>query len=335
MNRTLITGGLGFLGAALTRALVERGDAVRVLDNSSRGSAEKLGALAQHTEMVAGDIRDPSVVRRAVSGCDRVLHLAFVNGTEYFYRYPAFVLDVGVKGMVNVLDSCIRENVPELIVASSSEVYQTPPSVPTAEDAPLSVPDPLNARYSYGGGKIISELMAINYGRQYFKRVVIFRPHNVYGPAMGYEHVIPQFVERLGSLAAQHPDGVIPFPLQGSGEQTRSFIFIDDFIRGLLLVIDGGDHLGIYHIGTKEEVRIADVANMVAAELGRQIEIRPGPEAAGGTPRRCPVIAKLQALGFQQKIPLAAGLKPTVQWYRDHPSPPSRTLPEPSLYFPT
>ena len=88
-----------------------------------------------------------------------------------------------------------------LVLASSSEVYQTPPQVPTDESAPLVVPDPLNPRYSYGGGKIISELMAINYGRKYFERVLIFRPHNVYGPDMGFEHVIPQFALRLKTRA--------------------------------------------------------------------------------------------------------------------------------------
>ena len=333
MQRTLVTGGLGFLGAALTRALAERGDTVRVFDNSSRGSAEKLGAMAGDVEIIAGDIRDPAAVREAVRGCDRVLHLAFVNGTEYFYKHPAFVLDVGVKGMVNVLDSCIALGVRDLVVASSSEVYQTPPSVPTAENVPLSVPDPLNARYSYGGGKIISELMTVNYGRQYFERAVLFRPHNVYGPMMGYEHVIPQFIGRMATLAASTPEGVLPFPIQGSGEQTRSFIHIDDFTAGLLLVADKGEHLNIYHIGTEEEVSIGDVARMVGAAMGREIRLEAGPDAPGGTPRRCPDTSKIRSLGFRQHIPLADGLRPTVEWYLAHPAPASRAAPEPSLFF--
>ncbi len=333
MHRTLVTGGLGFLGAALTRALAERGDTVRVFDNSSRGSAEKLGATAKDVEIIAGDIRDPAAVREAVRDCDRVLHLAFVNGTEYFYKHPAFVLDVGVKGMVNVLDSCIALGVRDLVVASSSEVYQTPPSVPTAENVSLSVPDPLNARYSYGGGKIISELMTVNYGRQYFERAVLFRPHNVYGPMMGYEHVIPQFIGRMGQLAAANPEGVLPFPIQGSGAQTRSFIHIDDFTAGLLLVADKGAHLNIYHIGTEEEVSIGEVARMVGAAMGREIRLEAGPDAPGGTPRRCPDIGKIRALGFQQSVSFAAGLHPTVEWYLAHPAPASRAAPEPSLFF--
>ena len=131
----------------------------------------------------------PPQVEKATQGMDEVHHLAFVNGTEFFYSQPDLVLDVGVRGMVNVIDACRKHGIGTLVLASSSEVYQTPPKVPTDETAPLAIPDPLNPRYSYGGGKLISELMAINYGRKYFNRVLIFRPHNVYGPDMGWEHV--------------------------------------------------------------------------------------------------------------------------------------------------
>lgn len=333
MRSILVTGGLGFLGASLVRSLVGRGDRVRVFDNSSRGSREKLGSSAADVEIVTGDIRDPSAVRQAVKGMDTVAHLAFVNGTEYFYRHPAYVLDVGVKGMVNVLDSCIQEGVADLIVASSSEVYQSPPTVPTPETVPLTVPDPLNPRYSYGGGKILSELMAINYGRDHFERVVLFRPHNVYGPAMGYEHVIPQFIGRLQELSQKEAIRPLPFPIQGTGTQTRSFIFIDDFTAGLLLTIDRGEHLGIYHIGTMDEVSIASVAERIAEEMQLPIIIVPGPEVAGGTLRRCPDTAKLRALGFAPRIALREGLVPTVRWYQENPAPAMRPAAAPALFF--
>ena len=129
------------------------------------------------------------------------------------------MLDVGVRGMINVIDACRRHGIGTLLLASSSEVYQTPPQVPTDEAAPLVVPDPLNPRYSYGGGKIISEMMAINFGRKFFERVLIFRPHNVYGPDMGFEHVIPQFALRLHALAAPtaRPVGCA-FAIQGTGD---------------------------------------------------------------------------------------------------------------------
>lgn len=311
----LVTGGSGFIGSALVKALVQTGAHVRVLDDNSRGASRRLTEVEKDIEFIAGDIRDGAAVERAATGMDEVHHLAFVNGTEFFYTRPELVLDVGVRGMINVIDACRRHGVGTLILASSSEVYQTPPHVPTDESAPLVVPDVLNPRYSYGGGKLISELMAINFGRKYFERVLVFRPHNVYGPDMGWEHVVPQFALRLQALAKAQPQGRLRFDIQGSGSETRSFCFIDDLVAGVMVIRDKGEHLGVYHVGTGEEVSIADLARRVAAQAGRDIELVPGKLQAGGTPRRCPDISKLAKLGYKPRVPLDAGLKPTLEWY--------------------
>lgn len=305
----LITGGTGFIGSAITRKLVLRGESVRVLDNDFRGSKKRLKDIKKDFEFINGDIRNPHDVEKACKGIDVVLHLAFVNGTEFFYTKPELVLDVGVKGMVNVIDACIKNNISNLILASSSEVYQTPPLIPTPETVPMVIPDPLNSRYSYAGGKIISELMVINFGRKYFKRVTIFRPHNVYGPDMGLEHVIPQFVLRMKNLAD------VKFPIQGDGKETRSFNYIDDFTDGLEIVIDKGEHLNIYHIGAEDEISIRELAKKIGNILGKKIKIVSGKLQKGGTPRRCPDISKLRKLGYKPKVSLNEGLKPTVSWY--------------------
>ena len=322
-KKYLVTGGAGFLGSALVRRLIQDGHRVRVLDNNSRGSVERLEDVAGAFEFVEADIRNAEAVQAAIHGVDAVCHLAFVNGTRYFYEQPAHVLEVGVKGMLNVLDACIRSGVGELVLASSSEVYQTPLHVPTDETAPLSIPDPHNPRYSYAGGKIISELMAIHYGREYFQRVLIFRPHNVFGPNMGWEHVIPQFVTRLVELKVSAAGQEVPFPIQGTGEQTRAFIYVEDFVSGLMLVIEHGEHLNIYNIGTDEELKIGDVAHRVAGCMGMGIRIVPGPEAAGGTHFRCPDIHKLRQLGFQPRYRFDDAVVPTVQWYLEHPHRPT------------
>ena len=216
--------------------------------------------------------------------------------------------------MMNVLDACRKHYVPELYLASSSEVYQTPPAIPTGETVPLVVPDVYNPRYSYGGGKIISELLAIHLGAATIDRVVIFRPHNVYGPDMGSEHVIPQFVMRMKKLCEtdQNP---IPFEIQGTGNETRSFVYIDDFVQGLCRVIEKGEHLGIYHIGTTDEIKIADLAHEVARIYARQIELTCLATTEGSTLRRCPDIRKIASLGYQPQISIQKGLKITAQWY--------------------
>ena len=315
MSRILVTGGSGFIGSGLVKALVRAGHHVRVLDDNSRGSPRRLSDVTKDIEFIAGDIRDAAAVDKAVRKMDEVHHLAFINGTEFFYSQPDLVLDVGVRGMINVIDACRKNNVGNLILASSSEVYQTPPKIPTDESAPLTIPDPLNPRYSYGGGKLISELMAINFGRKYFERVLIFRPHNVYGPDMGFEHVIPQFALRLHKLSQAQPAGTLRFEIQGSGSETRSFCFVDDLVAGVLTMRDKGEHLGIYHVGTMDEVTIADLAKRVAKAAGRDIALVPGPLQAGGTPRRCPDISKLARLGYKPRVPLDEGLKTTLDWY--------------------
>ena len=311
----LVTGGTGFIGAALVLRLLKNGHKVRVLDNNSRGAERRLGSAVTDVELLVGDMRDKDFVSSAVQGVDAVHHLAFVNGTENFYKHPDLVLEVGSKGMIHVVDACVEHGVGELVVASSSEVYQTPPKTPTDEGAPLIVPDLMNPRYSYGGGKLFSELYAVHVASARMDRVLIYRPHNVYGPDMGWEHVIPQFAIRLHALAAERPMGEIAFPIQGSGRETRSFCYIDDFIDGLILVQDHGKNCNLYHIGTREEVTIADLAGRIAARMGREIQLEPGPILAGSTMRRCPAVEKLEALGYRQKVSLDQGLIPTCDWY--------------------
>lgn len=317
MSRYLVTGGAGFLGSALVHRLVRMGHRVRVLDNLSRGSAERLQDVQGEVELVEGDVRDPATVRQVVDGMERVCHFAFVNGTEFFYTEPELVLEVGVKGILNVLDACVACGVRDLVVASSSEVYQVPPVIPTPETVPLSIPDPLNPRYSYGGGKIITELLAINYGRRWFDRVIILRPHNVYGPDMGREHVIPQLVLRLKGLRQEARDP-LPLPIQGSGKETRAFVFIDDFTDGALLAMERGAHLGIYHVGTMEERTIESVAQEVAAYFGRRVQVVSGALADGSPPRRCPDIRALTALGYRPTRSFREGLRLTAAWYDQH-----------------
>jgi nucleoside-diphosphate-sugar epimerase len=319
-RRYLVTGGTGFLGAALTRSLVVAGHEVRVLDNNWRGNPRRLAGIEKGIDLHIGDIRDLTAVQRAVQGVDCVVHMSAINGTRYFYEEPELVVDVAIRGILNVIDACRDARVGELVVASSSEAYQSPMHVPTPEDVPLVVPDIKNPRYSYGGSKLASELIAMNYGRSGFDRVVVFRPHNVYGPDMGFEHVVPEFSLRAADADRALPKGLpLLFPLKGDGSQTRAFIHVDDFTGGLATVVERGEHLNVYHIGNEEEVTIRRVAEMVVANFGREPAFENGPAPLGETQRRCPDIGKIRSLGWSPKISLSAGLPAVVNWYRDHP----------------
>lgn len=317
-KKYLVTGGSGFLGSALVERLVAAGHSVRVIDDNSRGAPRRLEKVAAAIEMHTGDVRDVAAVTAAARGVDGIIHLAAINGTEFFYSKPEAVLDVAVRGMLAVVDACRANGIGDLVVASSSEAYQTPPVVPTPEDVPLVIPDIRNPRYSYGGGKIASELIAMNYGRNGFDRVAIVRPHNVYGPDMGWEHVIPQFAMRAAELTRGRRGERVEFPIKGTGTQTRSFVHVSDFTTGLMRVIEAGEHLGIYHVGTTEEVTIAQLAQQVVACFGSVAEIVTSEAPVGETDRRCPDVTRLRALGYVPRIPLAEGLGGTVAWYAEN-----------------
>lgn len=318
--RYLITGGAGFIGSALARALVRAGHEAVVLDNFSRGRPDRLKGI--RCEAVEADVRNAYDVACAAQGCDSVIHLAYLQGTQTFYANPREVLDVAVRGMTSVLQACEQCGIGDLMLISSSEAYQVAPVVPTPETVPLTLPNPLNPRYSYGGGKIISELMALAWQREgILDRAIIARPHNIYAGDMGYEHVVPEFAIRMNRLVAEVPGSeVIPFHIQGSGQETRSFCYIDDCIAQLMILLckaPAGSE--IYHVGTMDERTITDVAKTVAACYLREIKIIPGTLPQGSPPRRCPDTYKIMALAsgtLPPPVPFAEGVRRTVAWYQ-------------------
>jgi nucleoside-diphosphate-sugar epimerase len=319
-KRVLVTGGSGFLGSGLVAGLVERGYQVRVFDDNSRGNPRRLKSVADSVEFVEGDIRDAVAVDAATQGMDWVFHLAFVNGTRHFYEQPGLVLDVGVRGALTTMDAARKHGVERYIVASSSEVYQEPTHVPTAEHERIIIPDVSNPRFSYSGGKLITELLTFHY-LQGVDRRIIFRPHNVYGPDMGWEHVIPDFMRRIRETAPEAQDGLLPFPIQGTGRETRAFCYIDDAVDGILLAAEQGEDAHIYHLGVDDEVEIADVARRIGRIAGYDLELIPKDLPAGGTARRCPDISKLRALGYSPSVSLDNGLQHCWDWYAKAPLP--------------
>lgn len=321
MKKILVTGGAGFVGSNLVKRLVHEGNEVVVLDDFSRGKPQRLASV--NCRMVNADIRSPGSLYDAMNGCDAVAHLAYLQGTQTFYAEPRQVLDVAVRGMLNVLDACERTGTGQMLFVSSSEAYQVAPVVPTPENVPLTVPDVLNPRYSYGGGKIACELMACAWQRTgVLDQLVIARPHNIYGPDMGWEHVIPEFCDRMNTLTRAAYVGfddspVIPFPIQGTGQETRSFCYIDDCTDQLsLLLRDVPD--GVYHVGNEDERTIAEVAGEIARCYGRDIKIMPGTLPKGSPPRRLPDTAKIRSLGAEPRVPFGTGISETVNWYQSN-----------------
>lgn len=317
----LVTGGSGFIGAALVSELLNAGFRVRTFDDNSRGRPHRLKQLetnfGDHLEVIQGDVRHYDSVLNATTGCEVVWHLAYVNGTRFFYEKPDAVLEVGIKGAMNTIDAALACGVRRYVLASTSETYNTPTHVPTDESERLMIPDVRNPRFSYGGGKIASELLTLHVGGKRGLETVIFRPHNVYGPDMGFEHVVPELVEKIVRLSNGLTLSRIELPIQGDGTETRAFCYVDDGARGALTAGLQGGNGELYHLGTQQEVSIADVARILGSSLGVEVVLVPGPLQPGGTRRRCPDITKLASLGYQPQVSLQAGMASAARWYAD------------------
>lgn len=299
----LVTGGQGFIGHHLVRALVDDGEHVCVMDNSWRGDHKWNGVKYFHRDVRSAD----AVKRSAMNGVTEIIHLAYINGTPNFYERPDEVLDVAVRGIVNVIEACRLRKIRRLTLVSSSEVCRAK-LVDTEEAIPLVIPDPFNPRYSYSAGKVISEMLAIH-NAKLFDRLLIARPFNIYGPGMQSGHVIPDFMQKI-KLAKFNGH----FEILGSGFETRSFCYIDDFIRGFMLMRQKGEHMGIYNIGTTEETTIKDLAEQIGMMHGTPINVKSGTQLReGDAPRRKPDISKLAALGYKPEISLNEGLRRTMR----------------------
>jgi UDP-glucose 4-epimerase len=296
----LVTGGTGFLGREVVSRLLSKGHEVRIFDNNFRGNSE-LVPEDESLEVIVGDIRDSEALTSATVGIDSIIHLAFINGTRHFYERPELVVDVGIRGMLNVADAAKLNGVKEIILISTSEVYQSPSVIPTPESVPLVIPDVLNSRYSYGGSKIACELLLVNFCATYLENWKIIRPHNIYGPNMGEDHVIPELIAK----AKSNPE---KFVIQGDGKQTRAFCHISDFGAGFLLILNDPQKFQIYNIGVDEEITVLELSKMILKLLRSDAVINFSKGNIGETRRRCPDISKIRSIGFNPRVSLINGL---------------------------
>lgn len=300
----LVTGGAGFVGSHLVEELVSEGHELTVFDNVSRGARDRLEEAIEDVEFVEGDIRSKPELKGAFNEPDIVFHLAAINGTKNFYERPRDVLDVNVTGTENVVDLVRNSNTERLIFTSSSEVYGFPNEFPTPESHPLQIMDSENPRYSYAGSKILGEQHVVTGASDDEFEYTIVRPHNLYGPDMGYDHVMPEFIERI-------VDGD-EFTVYGDGTQTRSFCYIADAISALVsAATNPAASNEIYNIGTQDEVTINELARTLFHVAGVYPEIKhiESKELSGSPPRRQPDISKAKAhFNYQPTVSLKDGL---------------------------
>jgi len=318
-RRILVTGADGFIGSHLAEALVRAGHTVRafVLYNSfnSHGWLDQSPPeVRAGMEVIAGDVRDPHGVRKAVHGCEVVMHLAALIAIPYSYHSPDAYVDTNIRGTLNVLQAARELGVARVVHTSTSEVYGTARSVPIDEDHPLQAQSP------YSATKIGADQLALSFCRSFGLPVVIVRPFNTYGPRQSARAVISAVIIQL--LAGRRPVHL------GALHPTRDFNFIKDTVRGFIAAAKSDASLGeVVNIGSNFEISIRDTAGMIAEIIGTELQIEADPErlrpAASEVDRLWADNRKAERMldwrpEYAGLEGMRRGLIETIEWFR-HP----------------
>lgn len=317
-GKILVTGADGFIGSHLVEALVAEGCAVRalVLYNSfgHRGWLDSLPeATLRAIEVVAGDVRDRSCVRRAMSGCTVVLHLAALIAIPYSYQAPESYIDTNVKGTLNVLEAARDLGVDKLVQTSTSEVYGTARRVPIDEEHPLQAQSP------YAASKIAADQLALSYHRSFGVPVAVIRPFNTFGPRQSTRAVIPTIVTQLAAGDSRVALGAL--------SPTRDFSFVADTVSGFIALARQDAGIGeVINFGSGFEISIGETARLIAEIMARPIELvceaeRLRPPASEVERLHADIAKAHRLLGWRPRpgglAGFRAGLEKSVAWFSD------------------
>ncbi|MEO5918009.1 MAG: NAD-dependent epimerase/dehydratase family protein [Candidatus Limnocylindrales bacterium] len=304
MTRTvLITGGAGFIGSNLARALVGRGDRVRILDDLSIGRTAYLSGVPH--DLVRGSLADASVVRSAVVGIDAIVHLAARAGIDDSVRDPLGTFQANVAWSVGLLDAARLAGVRRFVFASSNAAAgdHEPPSDETDLPHPLS---------PYGASKLAIEAYGQAYAATYGLVACSLRFSNAYGPnSLHKRSVVAAWLR--AALGGQ------PIEINGDGSQTRDFVHAEDLAAAVIaaLLAPEADIAGeLFQAGTGVETSVAQLADEIGRAVGRPLEIRHGPARVGDVTRNVARVDKAAAvLGYRATVSLPDGLARTAAWF--------------------
>ena len=318
MASILVLGGAGFIGFHLALRLADEGHALTLVDDLSRGRSDAaVAALCARpgVRLLEADLTAPGALAALPRRWEQVYMLAAVVGVRNVERDPARVLRTNTLALQVLLDWLPGEG-ETLFFASTSEVYAGSVAmglvpVPTPETVAVAFPDVSAVRASYAISKLTGEAMVTHAGRARGLRCVIGRYHNVYGPRMGRDHVIPELALR----AIRRED---PFRLYGA-TQRRAFCHVSDAVEATVRLVGAERAAGqVVNIGNDaEETVIEDLASLIIRRAGYRPALDRVAAPAGSPERRCPDLGRLRALtGFTPKVSLETGVAETYDWYR-------------------
>ena len=305
MLRSIVTGGAGFIGSHIVKNLIERGDYVIVIDNLFTGSLENLKPFLNlpNFEFIEKDVCDPIDIQ-----CDRIYHLACPASPPFYMKDPVHTLETAIYGTHNMLKLAKKYNA-RMLFTSTSEVYGDPVVHPQPEEYWGNV-NPRGPRSCYDEGKRAAETLCSDYVQHHSVWVRTARLFNTYGPNMSpYDGRV---VSNLIVQAIQNKD----LTIYGNGQQTRSFTFIDDTVRGLLSLIDS-EYSGPINIGNPNEFTILEFAELVRKKINPNLNIIYLDASVDDPKQRKPVIEKAKKyLNWEPKIFLNEGLDLTIPYFK-------------------
>lgn len=309
-ERFLVTGGAGFIGSSLVRALLDDRHQVTVLDDLSSGRRANLDGLdPEDLRFVEGSITDPEALSQATAGANGIFHLAAVASVPRSVDDPAGSAEVNVRGTAQVILAAKRRGIRRIVVASSSAIYGDNPALPLTE---AEAPRPLSP---YAAEKLMAEHYAGMAKALYGVEVVCLRFFNVYGPRQDpnsdYAAVIPKFIDRL--LSGRPP---IIF---GDGHQSRDFTYVGDVVRATRLAMEAsGESAGrAYNIACGDRRSLLELAAALQAITGVSLAPVHEPARAGDVRHSQASIERARGeLGFEPSVSFEDGLADTVAWYR-------------------
>lgn len=300
----LVTGGAGFIGSHLTRHLVSLGEQVRVLDDFSSGSAQRLQDLTGRIDLVQGSVHDEDVVRRCMSNVRFVLHQAAQASVPLSMHDPIGTYQANTMGTLNVLNAARLNGVQRVVMASTSAVYGNNPVSPKSE---RMAPDPISP---YASSKLATESMGQVFTEGYGLPCVMLRYFNVYGPGQdpnsAYAAAIPKFLAKMAR-------GERPVVF-GDGGQTRDFVYVRDVVRANLLAMSSSAAIGkTYNVASGSAVTILDIVNAIADHLGIDANPEFLPARAGDVRDSLADVSRIaNDLGFRAETSLSVGLGETI-----------------------